>query len=151
MSMGYSACFSEHIENDDLKTILGTTDAEKLDQLLEAIDAVSDDECHDNVVSWLDNDDIGFLDDRDSPTSEPFIRIKQLWTDIKDKVKAETGLRLYINYHNRDDNGSNYDDVDGVFFDFGHNELYQPTPAYVELKRKFGDNIVTRHFYTEFG
>ena len=149
MSMGYSACFSEHIENDDLKKILGT-DAEKLDQLLEAIDAVSDDESHDNVVRWLDDDDIGFLADRDSPTSEPFIRIKQLWTGIKDKVKAETGLRLYINYHDSE-NGSNYDDVSGVFFDFSHAELYQPTPAYVELKRKFGDNVVTRHFYTEFG
>ena len=151
MSMGYSACFSEHIENNDLKKILGTTDAEKLDQLLEAIDAVSDVECSSDVVCWLDDDDIGFLADRDSPTTEPFIRIKQLWTDIKDKVKAETGLRLYINYHDRENNGSNYDDVDGVFFDFSHAELYQPTQAFQDMRKKFGDNIVTRHFFTEFG
>lgn len=151
MSMGYSACFSEHIENDDLKKILGKTAGRKVNQLIKAIDKVSDDECHDNVVRWLDEDDTGNLSDRDAATTKPFIRIHKLWTAIKDKVKAETGLRLYINYHNRADNGSSYDELDGVFFDFNHRDLYQPTQAFVELKKKFGDGIVARHFFTEFG
>lgn len=151
MSMGYSACFSEHIENAGLKKILGKTDGRKVNQLLKAIDSVSGNESHSDVVRWLDDDDISFLSDRDAVTTKPFIKIKKLWTAIKDKVKAETGLRLYINYHDKDNEGSDYDDVDGVFFDFAHNELYKPTKAFVELRKKFGEDIVTRQFYTEFG
>lgn len=151
MSMGYSACFSEHIENDDLKKILGKTDGRKVNQLIKAIDKVSDDECHDNVVRWLDEDDTGNLSDRDAATTKPFIRIHKLWTDIKDKVKAETGLRLYINYHDSSNNGSCYDDVDGVFFDFAHGELYKPSEKFRKLRKKFGKDVVERQFFVEFG
>lgn len=108
MSMGYSACFTEHVSDDNLKKILGD-EADKLDQL------------------------------------------KKLWTAIKKRVKKETGLKLYINYHDSANSGSCYDDVDGVFFDFAHGELYKPSAKFQKLRKKFGDNVVERQFFVEFG
>ena len=150
MSMGYSACFSEHIEDDKLKKVLGT-DAEKLDELKNLIDKLSDSESTDDIVRWLDEDDASYFSDAEVVETDDFIRLKTLWTEIMAKVKEETGLKLYINYHDADNNGSSYDDVDGVFFDFGHDALYQPTPEFQDMRKKFGDDIVTRHFFTEFG
>ena len=150
MSMGYSACFSEHIEDDKLKKVLGT-DAEKLDELKTLIDKLSESESTDSVVRWLDEEDSSYLSDEELVETDDFTRLKTLWTEIMAKVKEETGLHLYINYHDSENNGSSYDDVDGVFFDFHHDALYQPTKAFQDMRKKFGDDIVTRHFYTEFG
>ena len=150
MSMGYSACFTEHIEDDKLKKVLGT-DAGKFDELKSLIDKLSDSESTDDIVRWLDDDDASYLSDEDLVETDDYRRLKTLWAEIMAKVKEVTGLKLYINYHDSDNNGSSYDDVDGVFFDFGHDALYQPTPAFQDMRKKFGDDIVTRHFYTEFG
>lgn len=149
MSMGYSACFSEHIEDDKLKTVLGT-DAGKLDELKGLIDKLSDDESTDDIVRWLDEDDASYFSDEDVVETDDYRRLKTLWTEIMAKVKEETGLNLYINYHDSS-NGSCYDDIRGVFFDFHTKDLYQPTQAFLDMRKKFGDGIVTRHFFTEFG
>lgn len=150
MSMGYSACFTEHIEDDNLKKVLGT-DAGKLDELKGLIGKLSDDESTDDIVRWLDEEDASYLSDESVVETDDYRRLKTLWTEIMAKVKEETGLNLYINYHDSSNNGSSYDDVDGVFFDFHTKDLYQPTQAFLDMRKKFGDGIVTRHFFTEFG
>lgn len=152
MSMGYSACFTEHIEDDNLKKVLGT-DAGKLDELKSLLDKLTegdDAENTDDIVRWLSEDDDSYLSDDALVETDDYRRLKTLWTEIMAKVKDETGLKLYINYHDSD-NGSCYDDVDGVFFDFHTKDLYQPTQAFLDMRKKFGDGIVTRHFFTEFG
>lgn len=153
MSMGYSACFSEHIEDDKLKKVLGS-DAGKLDELKALIDKLSDGdnaENTDDIVRWLDEEDDSYLSNDELTETDDYRRLQTLWTEIMAKVREETGLNLYINYHDSRNNGSSYDDVDGVFFDFNHKDLYQPTKKFQELRKKFGEEIVTRHFYTEFG
>ena len=146
MSMGYSACFTEHVSDDNLKKILGD-EADKLDQLKKLIDDCEN-ECTDDLVRYLDDGDIGGLNDAEA---DGLKQLKKLWAAIQKRVKKETGLKLYINYHDSSDNGSCYDDVDGVFFDFAHGELYKPSAKFQKLRKKFGKDVVERQFFVEFG
>ena len=146
MSMGYSACFTEHVSDDNLKKILGD-EADKLDQLKKLIHD-NEDESTDDLVRFLDDGDIGGLNDAEA---DGIKQLTKLWTAIKKRVKKETGMKLYINYHDSDNSGSCYDDVDGVFFDFAHGELYKPSAKFQKLRKKFGDNVIERQFFVEFG
>lgn len=146
MSMGYSACFTEHVSDDNLKKILGD-EADKLDQLKKLIDDCNN-ECADDLVRYLDDGDIGGLNDAEA---DGIKQLTKLWAAIQKRVKKETGLKLYINYHDSDNTGSCYDDVDGVFFDFANGELYKPSVKFQKLRKKFGEDVVERQFFVEFG
>ena len=54
------------------------------------------------------------------------------------------GLILGINYHDKEGDGDQYDEVDGVFFTV--DGVYGLTPA----GKKFNESI-DRRYYTQFG
>lgn len=47
-------------------------------------------------------------------------------------------MLIEIGYHNNEDEGSDYDDVDGAFFALDHSELYQLTPNANRLNESLG-------------
>lgn len=53
-----------------------------------------------------------------------------------DAFKKETGLQLYLNYHNSEEEGSRYDDVDGGFWAMDFHEVYKMTPEAEALSKK---------------
>jgi hypothetical protein len=55
---------------------------------------------------------------------------------------GESNLTLSIGYHNAEDDGDRYDDVDGVFWAVGG--LYQLTPS----GKKIGDKVERKFFVT---
>ena len=54
-------------------------------------------------------------------------------------------------FHDAGDEGDCYDEVDGLYFNVSHRALYEPTKAYKDMMAKFGEDIVERKFYVNFG
>ena len=74
-----------------------------------------------------------------------------MWHKLYTAFKEATGIELLVDYHNKNDEGDRYDEVDGMFFCVCVSELYQPTENYKKLMEKFGKNVIDRKFYVSFG
>ena len=146
MPMGSSACFDEVIEDKFIKKILGKDKAKKLNQFKKLFEKLEEDEGASSLIEYLtDGNPNAVSDDEDKNIQ----KLDSLWTEIKDTVKANTSIDLEVCYHDSDD-GDCYDEVEGLYFAFSHNQLYKPTPALKRLKERFGDEVVERKFYTVF-
>lgn len=148
MSMGNSACFAEVIEPNNIRRILGKEDGRKLTSFIRLFNKLEPDEGASCIIEFL-------TDGNDNAVSEPdgkdFVKLRSLWTDITGKVKDKTGLDLNVDYHDSDSEGDTYDEVGGLYFEFFHAQLYQPTPKFKALQKLYGEDIVKRCFYTVFG
>lgn len=143
MSMGYAASFADSIEETELKKIIGN-DGNGND-LIEQLHAQIDDifECEYEAIDYLqDNPPCG---DYDEDKAKQFY---ELYKTITEKFKEETGLELELNYHDSENEGSRYDDVDGIYWEvYG---CYIPSPELLKLREKMGDDVVSRKFFTTF-
>lgn len=144
MSMGNSACFDEVIEDKDIKKILGKAHSRKLTSFKKLFNKVTAEEGASCVIDYIVDHITGAVCD---PESKDLQKLDALWTDIGSQVKAKTGLDLELCYHESEDS---YDEVDGLYFAFSHNQLYKPTKAYANLMKLYGEDVVTRKFYTVF-
>ena len=70
--------------------------------------------------------------------------IHSAWKKLQRAFKRATTLDLDISYHNSNDEGDRYDDVNGAFFCVGG--VWQRTPAGKKYQRS-----VSRKFYVTFG
>ena len=149
MSMGYGANFAETISKENLIKVV--KDKRLVNNFIEKFTNYRFAECetadYDELAMTVSGVDIRDID----PESKRFKELKALWDKIAKKFKDETGIDLYINYHDVNDDGDCYDDVDGLFFNFYHRDLYEPTKAYKDMMAKFGEDIVERKFYVTFG
>jgi len=59
---------------------------------------------------------------------------KNLYETIQKEFRNKTNLELFLNYHNSDEYGSTYDDVNGYFWEIGG--AYTHSPAGKKLKYK---------------
>lgn len=150
MSMGYGANFAETISIENLTKVVG--DKELVDSFVEKFNKYhftkGEIENYGDLAQTVsgENPSSGIDPDR-----KAFKDLKALWDKIAEKFKAETGIDLYIDYHDANDQGDCYDDVDGLYFNISHSALYQPTKAYKTMMKKFGDGIVEREFFVRFG
>ena len=146
MSMGSSAAFAEVVEPETIKKILGKRKEAKLDRFIELFNTLQEGEGASSLIDFVQEGEQNAVSDPEDPE---LAELDQLWDDIADAVKQKTGLDIYVNYHDADD-GDCYDEVEGLFFDFNHSQLYQPTEAFKKLQKKYGKEVVTRSFYTIF-
>ncbi len=144
MSMGNSACFDEVIEDKNIKKILGKEHSRKLTSFRKLFDKVAEEEGADYVLEYIVEHNPTAVN---NPESKDIQTLDSLWTDISTLVKEKTGLELAVCYHSSEDD---YDEVDGLYFAFSTTALYKPTKAYETLMKLYGDDVVTRKFYTVF-
>ena len=149
MSMGNSACFSEVIEPKKIRRILGNLeDGRKLTSFIRLFNKLEEDEGASCLIEFLTDGNDNAVSD---PDSKDLVKLRSLWEEITGKVKDKTGLDLNVDFHDSDGEGDNYDEVDGLYFEFFHSQLYQPTPELKSLQKLYGDDVVNRCFYTVFG
>jgi len=146
MSMGSSAAFAEVVEPETIKKILGKRKEAKLDRFIELFSKLQDDEGASSLIDFIQEGEQNAVSDPEDPE---LAELDQLWDEISSAVKDKTGLDIFVNYHDADD-GDCYDEVEGLFFDFSTGQLYQPTEAFKKLRKKYGEEVVTRSFYTIF-
>jgi hypothetical protein len=129
MGMGYGANYADVMEDKEVKTLCKIT----YDKLMEAIEA--DEETGDledlaRDIAW------GNIDE----DSDVYLAYRSLQLAFENA----TGLEVYLEWHDHDDCGDRYDDVNGYFWSV--DGVYQLTPA----GEKFKDKIA-RKFYVTFG
>lgn len=147
MSMGTSACFAEVISEANIKKILGKK-SRKLTSFIKLFNKLEEAEGASCLIEYLVEGNLNAISD---PDDKDIKRLDTLWTDIRDTVMLNTSMELIVSYHDKESEGDNYDEVDGLYFEFPHGDLYQKTPAYKRLCKTLGDNVVNRCFYTVFG
>ena len=149
MSMGYGANFAETISKDNLIKVV--KDKKLVNGFVKKFNRY--------VFTEHETEDLGELAmtlsgemmyDIDTDRT-CFKSLKAMWDKIAGKFKSETGIALYINYHDANNDGDCYDDIDGLYFNFSSRDLYRPTKAYKALKAKFGEDIVERQFFVSYG
>lgn len=141
MSMGHGANFGEVIEVEDIKKVVpeawerfeGVCEKFVKGGWQEVIRAVVQDEGTNNLESVNDEDRV-LVDDA--------------YNNLFTSFDKETGLELIANYHNCDDNGDCYDEVDGSFFTI--EGKYQISPEYKKATEKFGFKT-ERKFWVTYG
>lgn len=148
MSMGNSACFAEVIEPKNIRRILGKEDGRKLTSFIRLFNKWEEAEGASCLIEFLTDGNDNAVSD---PDGKDLGKLRSLWTEITGKVKDKTGLDLDVGFHDSDSEGDSYDEVDGLYFEFSHAQLYQPTPKFKALKKLYGNDVVNRCFYTVFG
>lgn len=142
MSMGYCANFAEVIEEKALAAIVGN-DANGV-SLVKQLHTLIDDtfSCEADAVDCITYE----CDDYDEAETQKFI---DLLNEIQEKFKQETGLRLELCYHDADNDGDCYDEVEGLYWEvFG---CYVKSPELAALEQKYGDWIIGRKFFVIYG
>jgi hypothetical protein len=125
MGMGYGACFEWVVSEESVKKAC-EEEYNIVDNLFDKYE-----------VSWEDlarairyDDVIDELEDNES--DEVYFAFQQL---VK-RFKEQTDLTLDLGYHNRDDDGDRYDEVDGCFFTVNFGEIYELTPVGKKAKEQ---------------
>lgn len=145
MSMGYGANYADVIKPETLGSVI--CDKKLVNGFVKKFNGyeLGEYESTYELVEALNGDASMYLDtDRAA-----FKKLEADWKKISSKFKEVTGLEIFVEYHDSENEGSCYDDVDGMYFCVGG--LWQPTKKFREFKKKFGDEAITRAFYVTFG
>ena len=125
MGMGYASCFD------------WTVDEDKVKQMCEEEYRIVDELLKKYGESWRGlaytirfGDQFHDLEDEES--EDIFFSFDQLVKRFKEK----TDLTLVLSYHNQDDDGQRYDEVDGHFFTVLFQEVFELTPVAKKAKEK---------------
>lgn len=145
MSMGYGANYADVIKPEALGVVVG--DKKLVDGFVKKFNGykLGEYENFDELVEAINGYGSGDID----PDRAAFKKLEADWKKISSKFKEVTGLELFVEYHDSENEGSRYDDVDGMYFCVGG--LWQPTKKFRDFKKKFGDEAITRAFYVTFG
>lgn len=130
MSMGSMANFAETVEQDFVKK----TCPKEFNALIEAVD--KDEDISIEALA---------IDIEDSP-AEFNKEIRKAYKALKSAFKKKIGIDIRIAFHDSDDNGDIYDDINGVFWVLDFSSVYQMTPAAKKIKDK-----IKRAFYVVWG
>ena len=145
MSMGYGANYADVIKPETLGSVIG--DKKLVNGFVKKFNEYELEEYESSyeLVQTINGDAPMDIDtDRAA-----FKNLKKEWDKISSKFTEVTGLKIFVEYHDSENEGSRYDDVDGMYFCVGG--LWQPTKKFREFKKKFGDEAITRAFYVTFG
>ena len=129
MGMGYAANISEVIEVEEIKKL-------KLESFAKFEEALKESRVSlDVLASHLQFDsDITFEDD--DIDEDRANKIVVLYESFVEEFKKKYKIGLHLNYHDQEDVGSRYDEVDGAFFELDFTDMYELTEAAKKLKQK---------------
>lgn len=139
MSMGYGSVFVDAIEVDALESICKDAYNKLIDALLEGTEYV-DEYCDADMQSFakdIEYHEVG----EDRPEYAAY-------QNLIDAFEKETNLTMGLGFHDQDETGDRYDDIDGAFFWI--DGMYDLTPAGKALKDRCGEDV-GRKFFVQFG
>lgn len=157
MSMGYGAGFSLTVKEEVLVKLVPEQLKTFLNQMEEADFSPTDfltaiEEIKRNEVTWEDALDT-IIDEMESEDVNENIKVAEnalkAWLDLQSSFEKATGFPLYLGYHNSEDDGSEYDDVEGLYFSLNFNDVYEETESMKKAKEKGMDYDMS--FFVTFG
>lgn len=128
MGMGYagwSALILEEAEVNKLNPYHYGKLLEKMQELGLDLDGLA--QAYRDIDSISTPESFGLTDDS---AAELFHLLK----DLIDAIEAEHGIRVYLGYHNHEDDGDRYDDIIGGYWEVDEADIYMLTPAGNALK-----------------
>lgn len=137
MGMGYGACFEWVVSEESVKQVC----EEEYRELSEVLDKfeVSFDELASSICYQSE------IEAEEEEVDEIFFSFDQLVKRFKEK----TDLTLHLGYHDSNDNGDRYDELDGYFFTVNFSEIYELTPVAKKAKEQGID--VSLKTYVNYG
>lgn len=150
MSMGYGANYADVVADQTVQKIVGK---KLLDDFMEKYEAVldSDELTLFDITDTLNDTAVREPDKVFNDDSPTMAALRKAWHAVHDKFKEQTDVDLLVGFHSKEDEGDRYDEVDGLYFCIYPEDLYQPTPAYLKMMERFGEDVVERKFYVSFG
>ena len=73
----------------------------------------------------------------------------EAWNNLTTSFNLKTGLDLGIGYHDCDNGGDCYDEVDGAYFFV--DGCYVKSPAMYEFEKKYGVGVIEHRSFVQFG
>lgn len=127
MGMGYAAAFVIEITMEDLEKL-------KLPEHKAFIQYLMKNEIDINEfaqkVQFIDIDEKDNDDDEDL-----FTKAFDKYIALSQAFKTKYGVGLYLGYHDSNDDGSRYDDIDGVYYTLEFNDVYKLSEEAEKLKK----------------
>lgn len=142
MGYGYSGGNVDVVEEKLLKRIVPTEFKALTDALEKAYNEADDD---DKYLYTLDSD-LDYNVDYEMDTDHP---VAIAYKALTMAFQKETGLSLWHGYHNQEDEGSRYDEVDGSYWAVGNVHTF--TPEALAFLDKYGKTAITNASYVVGG
>lgn len=142
MAMGESACFAEEIKEDIVKTVVGETAYNRFIEARSAAFGPGFLEYNEGSIEIPDDDPADM-----EPAVKEFV---ESYTAVCDAFYEATHIHIEMCYHDSDV-GSCYDAVGEWYWDAEYSDLYMPTPALEEFRKKYGEDAYERNFFTVYG
>ncbi len=139
MGMGYAGGYADVIDQENLIK-LG-----KCGTILKQLEEVLDKEgyCLESFASGLRSD---CYEMDDAPSNKCFKLYESLKKEFK---KISGGLELELSFHDSDEEGDRYDDVNGAYWSV--EGLYEETKKFKNFKKKFKKIKIERAHFVNFG
>lgn len=118
MGMGYNANFGIVIGSEEVSKVV-PTEWKKMTDFMDEKDVTLDD----LASSFQYSDFIDNLSEQENDVLE------QLFIDLKDAFVQKTQIELMLEYHNTEEEGSRYDEVEGAFFALSYGDVFEYTPV----------------------
>ena len=135
MGMGYGAVNVIHIEEDELEKL--NLETYKEFRLVQEKLNLTDYDLHMIVINYsVEYSEFIDLDVDDADKEIIATNVLHYWDAFHEEFKKETGVSIYLNYHDSDDYGSNYDDINGLHFTLEFSDLYEETEVNKKLSEK---------------
>lgn len=139
MGMGTFACHDTIIDEKDILQLPTAGPAlTTLRDLMSNYDMSDDIFAHAGCESDFAQEIAAYIDDDE--LQEEFIDTLQA---VCDGFKADTELGLDVNYHDVDNDGDRYDEVDGIYWSVSN--VWQLTPAAEKMKDKLQNVSFTKY------
>jgi hypothetical protein len=129
MPMGYGSNYADVIDEKDVRKLC-PKEYKEFEKAIEEAD-----ETLESVAQEVGTEDVWENDEH--PITKAF-------DNLQTAFEEKTDLTLYLSYHNADDDGSCYDDINGAYFCV--DGMYELTPA----GKKF-NKIVQKKMFVTFG
>ena len=134
MGMGYGACNAIVVDTDKLKE-MNLSSYYLLMNALNKYDVSFEEFAR--AISL--DDDILVLDeagDQEVLCEDMTQDLLELYKALGLEFEKETGLHIYLIYHNSADNGDRYDEIDGAVWGLDFHDVYKMTPEAEALKNR---------------
>ena len=144
MGMGYCGNFAVVISSESVASVVGE---ELYKPFLEVLKKISDE-------YKISEGDLVYNLEQGEDCADGDREISDKWNsilcEIEDKFLEQTGMSLSRCYHNSDENGSRYDDVDGPYWEISFEDAYVPSESLLKLNSKLESGQKTKicHFVT---
>lgn len=133
--MGYGAVNVIQIEEDELEKL--NLETYKEFRLAQEKLNLTDYDLHMTINDYgVEHSEYIDLDVDDVDKEIIATKVLHCWEAFREEFKKETGVSIYLHYHDSDDYGSNYDDINGLHFMLAFYDLYEKTEANKKLSEK---------------